>query len=173
VVAAVDEPRIRTKAELPVESRIRSKGSFASSRFILSKPNPYPKWLFTPAQKLRKNSNLGHPFGRFDGPGHVSTHPPSCVYTHPPSCVYHTCGGLSVFYPGGDGNAVWPQCSGCVLCARWAVLTAVLGGGGVPCGGKLIFINPTLLCLYRQGHAGYRHCRRRSRRAPDSDQSEG
>jgi len=52
------------------ESRIRLIGGFGytpGKLLTLSKPNPYPKSVRIPAQKLRKIPNLWTPFGRFDG----------------------------------------------------------------------------------------------------------
>jgi len=48
-------------AQLTVESRIRPYGGFGEppgKLLTLSKPNPYPKSVRTPAQKVRKIPNL-------------------------------------------------------------------------------------------------------------------
>ena len=42
-------------------------GETPGKLLILSKPNPYPKYVRTPAQKLCKILNLYNPFGRFNG----------------------------------------------------------------------------------------------------------
>jgi len=52
-----------------VESRIRPNGGFGKTPgklVTLSKPNHYPKYVRTPAQKWRKILNPWNPVGRFD-----------------------------------------------------------------------------------------------------------
>ena len=50
----------------PVESIIRPRGEFGltpGKLLTLNKPNPYPKSVRNPAQKLRKHPNVGNPLG--------------------------------------------------------------------------------------------------------------
>jgi len=68
-VCSTHVQRVRSRT---VEPRIRPKGGFGltpGKLLTLRKPNPYPKSVSTPAQKLRKNLNLWNPLGRFGGEG--------------------------------------------------------------------------------------------------------
>jgi len=59
----------RAQGTDPRRIQIWPNGDFELTRgklLTLSKPNPYPKSVRTPAHKLRKMPSLCKPFGRFD-----------------------------------------------------------------------------------------------------------
>ena len=62
--------RVHTQTGGTVESMITPKWGFGFTQgklFTLSEPKPYPKYVLTPAQKLRKIPNLCNFLCRFDG----------------------------------------------------------------------------------------------------------